>query len=64
MSSDIIRSAGFEAQLVRSSRRKSLAIEIKRGAITVRAPQFLALREIQSFVDRKSDWVQSILEKH
>jgi hypothetical protein len=45
-------------QLIRSNRRKTLAIQIKQGNVVVRAPHFLNKSEINSFIDRKRDWLR------
>jgi predicted metal-dependent hydrolase len=45
-------------QLIRS-KRKTIALIIERdGRLTVRAPLRLALRDIQKWVDTKSDWIE------
>jgi predicted metal-dependent hydrolase len=51
----------FEWQLVRSSGRRSISIEISKGIVTVRAPYFVAKAEIEKFVWEKSRWVQKKL---
>ena len=49
----------MEYELIRS-RRKSLAVEIRPdGTILVRAPLRLPRREIERFLEEKSDWIQS-----
>lgn len=62
-SSNIIQGHGFRAQLIRS-RRKTLGIVVKRGAVQVRAPQQLALADILVFVEQKTRWIQTILQRH
>lgn len=45
-------------KLVRSSRRKTLALQVKQGKVTVRAPVFLSEKQISVFVDEKSSWLK------
>ncbi|PCI62982.1 MAG: hypothetical protein COB35_01955 [Gammaproteobacteria bacterium] len=51
----------FDYQLIRSHRRKSLTIQIKQGQMTVRAPNYLPLSEIEGFIKRKSAWLEKKL---
>lgn len=44
-------------QLKVSTRRKSLALELHRGVVTVRAPQWLSQEDIESFILAKQDWL-------
>lgn len=44
--------------------RKSISIQIKAdGSITVRAPRFVTMREIEGFVLSKEDWIEKTLKK-
>lgn len=58
-----IHGSGFCAHLIRS-RRKTLGIVIRRGSVQVRAPQKLALASIVAFVEQKTPWIQTVLERH
>lgn len=50
-------------QIIRSNRR-TLALEISAtGEIRVRAPYLVAERDIQKFVETKSNWIEKHLEK-
>jgi predicted metal-dependent hydrolase len=51
----------FAFELVRSTRRRSISIEIAKAKVVVRAPQFVARAEIEKFVHEKSRWVQQKL---
>jgi len=48
-------------ETIRSSRRKTIGLQVKRGKIVVRAPSFLSNTEIDSFVRQKSAWLESKL---
>ena len=48
----------FAFKLVRSSRRRSISIEIAQAQVVVRAPYFVAKADIENFVREKSLWVQ------
>lgn len=51
----------FAFELVRSSRRRSISIEIAKAQVVVRAPHFVAKADIERFVHEKSLWVQQKL---
>lgn len=51
----------FDYQLIRSSKRKTLTLQIKQGKMFVRAPQRLPLCEIESFINKKSLWLKQKL---
>lgn len=51
----------FAFELVRSSRRRSISIEIAKAQVVVRAPYFVAKTDIEKFVREKSLWVQQKL---
>ena len=53
----------FAFELVRSTRRRSISIEISKAKVVVRAPQFVARADIEKFVHEKSNWVQQKLRQ-
>ena len=53
----------FVFELVRSTRRRSISIEISNAKVMVRAPKFVAQAEIEKFVHEKSLWVQQKLRQ-
>lgn len=49
---------------VRRSNRKTMSVEITREArVLVRAPYRMPVREIQRFVNEKSDWIEKHIQK-
>lgn len=46
------------------SRRKTLSVQVKDGEVTVKAPMGLSRREIDRFVEEKSQWISAYLEKY
>lgn len=54
---------GFHYTIIRSSRRKSMALVIKQGEVIVRIPTKLALSTAQDFVDKKRHWIKQKLEQ-
>lgn len=53
----------FAIKLVRS-KRKTVSIEVDReGRVMVRAPWWMSHERIMSFVQQKSSWIQSAIEK-
>lgn len=51
----------FSYEIKRSLRRRSMSIEVSRAQVVVRAPQFVTLAELDTFVRSKSGWVQQKL---
>ena len=51
----------FAFKLVRSTRRRSISIEIAQAQVVVRAPHFVVKADIDKFVREKSVWVQQKL---
>ena len=45
------------------SSRKSIALEMKPGMITVRAPKGMSRREIDAFLESKRRWIEKHLSK-
>jgi len=44
-------------QLIRSKRRKTLALQVKYGYVTVRAPYYVTTKFIDTFIEEKSVWL-------
>lgn len=60
---DYSLSNGIPYRLIRSKRR-TLAIQVQRdGTVVIRAPMRTALRRIQSFAERHSDWIFRSVQK-
>lgn len=53
----------FTFTLVRSARRRSIAIQIANAQVVVRAPHAVAKADIDAFVREKSRWVQQKLRQ-
>lgn len=50
---------GLDVQLIRS-RRRTIAVEVDHNArVLVRAPTWMAQRDVQRFVSERSDWIQA-----
>lgn len=47
----------LEYQLIRSKRRKTLALQVRHGKVTVRAPCYVTTDFIDIFIQEKSDWL-------
>jgi len=50
-------------RLVRSSRRKTLGLQVKNAEIIVRAPYFVSSEFIESFVQQKSVWLRKKVQQ-
>ena len=47
------------------SKRKTVSIEVRPdGKLTVRAPERMSYREIEAFVNSKSEWIERALERN
>ena len=54
----------LDYQLVRSARRKTIALQVKQGQVLVRAPHFVKKQIINDLVQTKSAWLKAkILEQ-
>lgn len=51
----------IEYQLIRSDRRKSIALQVKHGIVTVRAPQYVKESYIEQLVEQKKSWLEAKL---
>ncbi len=58
-----LQGRGFAARLVRSARRQTLAIHVRAGEVTVRAPAALDEVHIQQFLLAKTDWITRHLQR-
>ena len=47
-------------EIIRSN-RKTIAAEIKKGELIIRAPLFATNRDIQSFIKKKDRWIKKHL---
>lgn len=45
-------------QLIRSSKRKSIGLQVKHGNIIIRAPHYVSEKEITNIVNAKKAWLQ------
>lgn len=45
-------------QLVRSNRRKTVALQVKNGNIIVRAPSYLSIEQVDALIRKKSAWLR------
>jgi predicted metal-dependent hydrolase len=51
----------FSYEIKRSLRRRSMSIEVSCAQVVVRAPQFVAVTELDAFIRSKAAWVQQKL---
>lgn len=51
----------IEYQLIRSDRRKSIALQVKQGIVTVRAPKYVKESYIEQLVLQKKSWLEAKL---
>ena len=58
----IFHTNNIEFSIIHSS-RKSIALELKPGVLTVRAPKSMSRREIDDFLESKRGWIEKHLSK-
>ncbi|WP_274052953.1 M48 family metallopeptidase [Thalassomonas haliotis] len=51
----------IEYQLIRSDKRKTLGLQVKKGQVFVRAPRFVGKEQITALVQAKSSWLKAKL---
>jgi len=61
MNQEIISLPLFSAQVIRSKRKKSIAIQIKQGKVLIRAPERTKLSELKALLIKKSRWIEEKL---
>jgi hypothetical protein len=61
MTQEIISLSSFSAQVIRTKRKKSIAIQIKQGKVLVRAPVKTRLSELKALLTKKSRWIEEKL---
>lgn len=52
---------GTPVAIVRSSRKKTLAVKVSAGNVSVHVPQRTTISHIEALIEKKSDWIQQKL---
>ena len=63
MTATVIDDGQFQYQVQFSARRRSVALQIKQGQLTVRAPVGISLEEVKNLVDLKQRWIVKHLKQ-
>ncbi len=58
-----IKGDGFTVQVVKSNRRKTMALKVNRHGVAIHIPSLLPLSLAQNFVDKKSSWIKAKLHQ-
>lgn len=58
---NVIQGNGFVADVIRSPRRKTAAIQIRQGKVSVIVPDYLPMATIESLVANKNRWIKAKL---
>jgi len=53
----------MEYQLITSTRRKSIGLQVKNGKITVRAPKLVSHNVIEQLIKSKADWLKEKIDQ-
>lgn len=61
--SEVCQFSAIPYQLKRSSRRRTLAIQVDQHGLTVLAPLYLEKRQIDMFISKKADWITNHLDQ-
>lgn len=56
-----IQSNGFEVTILRTNRTKSVSIKVKDGFVSITTPKQAALTDIESVINKKSNWIKKQL---
>ncbi len=56
-----IQADGFVAEIVRTTRRKTVSIKVKKGIVSVIVPESLPVENIESLLTKKNRWVKEKL---
>jgi hypothetical protein len=59
---EIVSYQNIQATILRSSRRKTIAIQIKTGQVFMLVPQALPIAEIQNIIVKKNRWITEKLQ--
>ena len=58
---NVVQGNGFNAEIIRSSKRKTAAIKIQKGKVFVIVPEYLTMAAIESLVAKKTRWIKEKL---
>lgn len=59
-----IHGDGFRVAIIRSKRRKTLALAVANGEVSVRMPAKMAVHHAERFIQQKTAWIQQKLAAH
>ena len=51
----------FEVKIKRTSRRRTISLEVKEGYVQVIVPNVLSEKEIESIINKKTKWIRNKL---
>jgi len=58
-----INGNGFKVKVIKSSRRKTMALKVKDQNVAIHIPSLLPISVAQDFIDKKSLWIQAKLHQ-
>ncbi len=56
-----IQTEHLNVTVIRSPRRKTMALQVKQGEVIVRLPSFTSIKTAEKFIRAKSAWIQQKL---
>ena len=59
----IIQGDGFNVNIVKSKRRKTMALKVSRNSVSIHIPSSLPLAMAETFVAQKTPWIQQKLQQ-
>jgi len=59
--SEVIQGSGFSAEVVRTDRRKTVAIKVHSGKVSIVVPKSTSTAKIEALVERKAEWIREKL---
>lgn len=57
LTDEVIACEGYEVQVLRTKRTKTLSISITKGRVVLRAPKFVDLVQIMAVLDKRHEWI-------
>jgi predicted metal-dependent hydrolase len=59
----IIQGDGFKVSIVKSSRRKTMALKVTHKGVSIHIPSMLPIVIAETFIERKTPWIQKKLQQ-
>lgn len=61
MTAEVVQGKGFQAEVIRTRRRKTAAIKVEEGRVSVVVPKFATTPQVEELVTKKTRWIREKL---